>query len=219
LSRAFTARPQLVGGAPVGPLPTVASAGVLFTDPCRGRPNCKTEGVAQRVHASCICMAHTLVRRLARVCRDTSGATIIEAAVILPLIALLTFSVMDFAVVFYVYLSLENGVSAATRFAVTGNNADDPSHPGTPLGRAASIELAMRQATPTLTLPDTAFTFSHMAPGGAAWIAGVGGPNDIERVGVNYTWNIMTPLMRPFFPGGQVALHVESAMKNEGRFN
>jgi Flp pilus assembly pilin Flp len=164
-------------------------------------------------------MARTFFRRLARVGRDTSGATLIEAAIILPLIALLTFSVMDFAAVFYVYLALENGVSAATRYAVTGNNADDPANPGNPLGRAASIELAMREATPTLTLPDSAFTFSHMSPGGAAWIGGVGGPNDLEKVAVNYTWNIMTPLMQPFFPGGQVNLHVESAMKNEGRFN
>jgi Flp pilus assembly protein TadG len=164
-------------------------------------------------------MAQTFLRRLARRCRDTGGANLIEAAIITPLLLLLTFSVMDFAAVFYVYLALENGVSSATRYAVTGNVADDPSNPGTPLDRVASIELAMRQATPTLTIADNAFTFSHMSPGTSVWVAGTGAPNDIEKVAVNYTWNIMTPLMQPFFPAGQIALHVESAMKNEGRFN
>lgn len=164
-------------------------------------------------------MAQNVFRRLAGRCRDTSGQSMLEAAIITPLLLLLTFAVMDFAAMFYVYLALENGVSQATRFAVTGNAMDDPSNPGTPLGRAASIELAMRQATPTLTLGDAAFTFNHMAPGAAGWTAGVGGPNDIEKVSVNYTWNIMTPLMKPFFPGAAVNLHVESAMKNEGRFN
>jgi Flp pilus assembly protein TadG len=148
-----------------------------------------------------------------------AGATLFEAALIIPLLMLLTFGTIDFAAVFYVYLALENGISQATRFAVTGNRMSDPASPGSLLSRTASIETAMRQATPTLTIADAAFTFNHMPPGGAAWIAGAGGPNDIEKVSVDYTWNIMTPLLRPFFPGGRVTLHVESAMKNEGRFS
>jgi len=76
----------------------------------------------------------------------------------------------------------------------------------------------MRQATPTLTIADAAFTFNHMPTGGSTWLAGTGGPSDIEKVSVDYTWNIITPLLRPFFTGGQVTLHVESAMKNE-QFN
>ena len=76
----------------------------------------------------------------------------------------------------------------------------------------------MREATPTLTLPDGAFTFSHRIPCGNAWLNGAGGPNVIEKVTVNYTWDVLTPVLRPFFENGQFALRVESAMKNEGRF-
>jgi hypothetical protein len=79
---------------------------------------------------------------------------------------------------------------------------------------------AMRTATPTLTLPDTAFSFSFMAPNTTTWVNGAaGGPGDIGRVTVNYTWNIMTPLIRPFFTGGQINVRVESAMKNEAAWN
>jgi Flp pilus assembly protein TadG len=141
-----------------------------------------------------------------------------EAAIITPLLLLLTFGIVDFGSLFYAYLALENGVSEATRYAVTGNQMQDPNNPGQVLSRTDSVKLAMRQATPTLTIPDAAFTFSHMPAGGNAWVAGVGQPNDIEKVTIDYTWSIMTPLMKPFFDNGQIHMQVESSMKNEGRF-
>lgn len=156
----------------------------------------------------------TVIRRLA----DSTGANLLEAALVTPLLLLLTFSIIDFGVIFYVYLALENGVSQATRYAVTGNQMDDPDNPGEPLGREDSIKAAMREATPTLTIEDQAFSFSHMAPGGA-WVGGAGGPSDIEKVTVTYTWTPFTPLIRPFFENGELHLTVESAMKNEGRFD
>ena len=52
---------------------------------------------------------------------DASGANLLEAALITPLLLLLTFSIVDFSSLFYVYLSLENGVSHATRYGVTGS--------------------------------------------------------------------------------------------------
>ena len=153
-----------------------------------------------------------IVRRL----RDTAGTSVLEAAIITPLLLLLTLSVVDFGAMFYVYLSLENGVSQATRFGVTGNVLADPTNPAVNLSRDASIKLAMRQATPTLTIPDTAFTFSHMPAGAAGWTGGSGGPNELAKVSVGYTWRFINPMLWPFFPGGQITLNVESAMKNEG---
>jgi Flp pilus assembly protein TadG len=162
-------------------------------------------------------MRHLSPRLITRL-RDATGANLVEAAIVTPLLLLLTFSIVDFASLFYVDLALENGVSVATRYGVTGNQMADPSNPTVTLSRTDSIKMAMRQATPTLTLDDSAFTFSHMSPGATTWAAGPGGPNDIEKVTVDYTWNIMTPLLKPFFTGGQIHFTVESAMKNEGRF-
>jgi uncharacterized membrane protein (UPF0127 family) len=150
--------------------------------------------------------------------RDTAGTSVVEAAILTPLLLLLTFAIADFGALFYVYLALENGVAQASRYGVTGNLMDDPAHPGTPLSRTDSIKTAMRQATPTLTLQDSAFSFSFMAPGATGWTAGTGGPGDIEKVTVDYTWTLMTPLLRPFFTGGQIRMTVASAMKNEARF-
>jgi Flp pilus assembly protein TadG len=151
--------------------------------------------------------------------RDSSGGSLVEAALITPLLLLLTFGIADFASMFYVYLALENGVSQATRYGVTGSLMDDPMNPGTPLSRVDSIKTAMRQATPTLTIADSAFTFSHLPVGSATWVSGTGGPGEIEKLTVDYTWTFLTPLIRPFFPGGQLLMQVDSSMKNEARFN
>jgi hypothetical protein len=155
-----------------------------------------------------------LVRRL----KDVTGATLIEAAIVTPLLLLLTFSIADFGSLFYVYLALENGVSQATRYAVTGNLMDDPAHPGSKLSRPDTIKAAMRSATPTLNIPDAAFSFQHMPRGGTTWVGGTGGPDEIEKVTINYDWALLTPLLRPFFAGGKLTFAVESTMKNEGRF-
>src|SRR5215470_7671589 len=150
--------------------------------------------------------------------RGEKGANMVEAALITPLLLLLTFSIIDFASLFYCYLALENGASQATRYGVTGQLADDPSNPGTALSRADSIKLAMRNATPTITLPDSAFSFSHMPVGGSSWLAGTGGPGEIDKFTVDYNWTLLTPVLRPFFTNGQVHLTVDSAMKNEAKF-
>lgn len=153
------------------------------------------------------------VRRLS----DSKGANLIEAAIITPLLLLLTFAIVDFSLLFYAHLALENGVSQATRYGVTGRLMADPDNPGGKLSRADSIRTAMRRATPTLTIGDDAFAFSHMSAGGG-WQNGPGGADDIERVMVNYTWKLYTPLLRPFFTNGQIVLQVASTMKNEGKF-
>jgi len=136
----------------------------------------------------------------------------VEAAIVSPLLILLTFGIAEFGLVFWAWCSLQNGASLATRYAVTGNAMAG-------LSREESIRAAFRDATPGLTLDDSAFTFEHMSPGGATWVGGVGGPNDIGKVTVNYTWTLFTPYIRPFFTSGEINFSVESAMKNEGRFN
>jgi Flp pilus assembly protein TadG len=149
--------------------------------------------------------------RLARRLKDARGSNIVEMALVLPLFFLLTFSIVDFASLFYVYLALENGVSQAARFGVTGNVVGE-------LSREDSIRTAMRNATPTLTIEDEAFSFSHLKAGTVNWQPGSGQPSDVSKVRITYTWALMTPFIREFFPNGQINIAVESAMLNEPRF-
>jgi len=95
---------------------------------------------------------------------------------------------------------------------------DDPGNPGTPLNREGSIMAAMRIATPSLTIADGNFSFAHMSPGASTWAGGAGGPEDIGKVTVTYNWLPLTPLLKPFLAGGTMSVSVESAMKNEPKF-
>ena len=61
-----------------------------------------------------------MIRRLRQFVGDKAGANLIEAAIATPLLMLITFSLCDFGTMFFVYLSLENGVTQATRAGVTG---------------------------------------------------------------------------------------------------
>ncbi len=131
----------------------------------------------------------------------------IEAAIMTPLLLLVTFAIIDFSVIFFVYLALENGVSQATRFGVTNNTL-----PG--LTREESIKTVMREATPTLTIDDADFEFSHLS--GGAWVAGAGAPGDVEKLTVHHVHDVF--VLRPFFPGGEINFAVESAMKTERAF-
>jgi hypothetical protein len=148
--------------------------------------------------------------RFRRGVRDTKGGNLLEAAIITPLLLLLTFGIVDFGAMLYVHLALQNGVAQASRYAVTGNV-----RPG--MTREQSIKAVMREATPSLTLDDGAFSFSNLPPGGAGWVGGLGGANAIDKVRITYTWTILTPVLRPFFSrtNGQLVFTVESAMRNE----
>ena len=152
--------------------------------------------------------ASRVVRRL----RSNRGTSLVEAAFITPLLLLLTFSIVDFGSLLYVYMALENGVSQATRYAVTGAAVAG-------LTREEAIKKAMRDATPTLTIDDAMFAFSYLPPNGTVWQSGTGGEDDIGRVTVTYPWQLMTPLIRPFFTGGTITIRVDSAMKNEKKFS
>jgi len=135
----------------------------------------------------------------------------IEAALITPMLLLMTFAILDFSMILYTWLTLESGVSQATRYAITGNLMGG-------MSREESIRQAFRTATPTLNVPDASFSFSHMSGGG--WAGGTGQPNEIEKVTVSYTYDLMVLqlLMGPLFNTSQINFTVESAMKNEGAF-
>ncbi len=124
------------------------------------------------------------------------------------MVLFVTFAIVDFASLFYAYTALENGVSLSTRYAVTGQTMVDET-------REESIMDTMRAVTPTLTIPDDAFTFTHIPAGESDWVDGVGGPNDIGRVQVDIPWSLFTPFISDLFTDGALTLSVESIMKNE----
>jgi Flp pilus assembly protein TadG len=150
--------------------------------------------------------------------RDCRGNSMLEAAIVTPLLLVLTFGIVDFAMMFHIYVSMESGVSQATRYAVTGATKEDPDNPGIQMGREGTIKAVMKEASPSLDVDAMTFSFSHMAPGGSSWSSGAGGPGDISKVSVHYDWTPVTPILPHFLTGGKMSMTVESAMKLEPKW-
>jgi Flp pilus assembly protein TadG len=140
--------------------------------------------------------------------RQTTGQSLVEAAIVLPLLLVVTFAVIDFSWFLFSHMALQNGVSEAARYGITGQAKAG-------MTRTQSIMQAMRDATPTLDIRDEDFNFTHLV--GGNWVSGVGGPGEIERLRVTHVHDVL--VFRPLFPNGRITIQAESAMKNEARFN
>jgi TadE-like protein len=139
--------------------------------------------------------------------RRTDGANLVEAALILPPILFVIFGLMEFAGILYAKMALQNGVSQASRFAITRSVL-----PGKT--RKQSIIETLQRETPTLTIDPNTVSFHHLE--GGAWVPDEGPADSIERLTVVYEWDFMTPFVDKFFPSETFTITVESAMKNEG---
>lgn len=64
-------------------------------------------------------MPRQMISRLRNAARDDSGATIIEMAVVVPVIMLIGLGVLEFGNFFYNYQLIQNGVRDAARFAAS----------------------------------------------------------------------------------------------------
>ena len=140
--------------------------------------------------------------------RRTPGQALVETAIGIVLLVLLSLSVVEAAMLFFAYLTLQNGVTAATRFGVTGQDPNDDDHP---TRHEDSIMRVMRDAT-GLTLEDGEFTFYDIT----TQSSGTGGPNDIIQVTVTHPWLLISPMVWPLVGnGGVITLRVSAMMRNE----
>jgi Flp pilus assembly protein TadG len=128
----------------------------------------------------------------------------VETGIIISLLILTTFTVFDLAGLFFTYLSFQNGVSQAARFAVTNNTVAG-------LNRDQSIRKAMRDNTPGFTINDADITFFDVTTNAA----GSGSPGDIIRISVVHNWQLYSPFLQPVFTNRTVTVRVAATMRNE----
>lgn len=137
--------------------------------------------------------------------RDSSGQSIVEFAVVLPLLLLMFFGIFEFGRFYFTKLTLQHAVREATRFAITGNVLTDP-ETGEPIDRAGSIVRVILHNTKDLDVALDGITISP---------ADGGGPEDIVRVAVDFRYDLTLPLVRGIVPDGHVNLSFSTAMRNE----
>lgn len=136
------------------------------------------------------------------------GQTMIEFAMVIPIVALLFMGIFDFSRFFYARLTLQHAIHEATRFAVTGGALDDGQ--GNTMTRVESIKSVITREATALDL-DVDQLIIDPADGG--------GPTEIVTVTGNFEFQFVTPGVSVFFPGGKYDFTVATSMKNEPFLN
>jgi len=145
----------------------------------------------------------SITRRRLR--RNTSGQSLVEFAIVLPLLLLMFFGIFEFGRFYFTKLTLQHAVREATRFAITGNTLTDP-ETGDPISRANSIVRVILENTNNLDVDLAGVTITP---------ADGGGPEEIVRVRVDFQYDLTMPLIQNIVPDGHVNFSFSTAMRNE----
>jgi Flp pilus assembly protein TadG len=148
--------------------------------------------------------------------RERKGQTIVEFALVLPIIFLMIFGLIDLGVMFYVNLTMQQAVREGARASVVGSSS------GGPTQRAALIQ-TIRANSNGLYDKDAhgspQLTTYIVTPGSSAFKnftgSDIGGAGQIVMVQLDYTWPLLTHILSPFFTNDEYSFTVKATMRNE----
>jgi hypothetical protein len=142
------------------------------------------------------------------------GNVVIEAALALPVLLILILAIFDFARVHHTRTRLQDAVSQATRFAITGRQLQDTSNPGVMLSRKDSVLRLVRDLSGLSDLDDSNVKITSIGDNGIESV-GPGGPGDVVIVEVSYSLEVLTPILSVAFPDKQYSFTCTSRFRNE----
>lgn len=122
------------------------------------------------------------------------GQAMVETALVLPIIILLLMAIIDFGLLFNNFIVLSNASREGARQAAVG---------------ATDAQIATAIDSLTGTLDDTKRTVS-ISPALSLRKHGVQ-----VTVAIRYESELVTPVIRVFFPGGKANLNVQTVMRVE----
>ena len=146
----------------------------------------------------------------ARVVRGTRGQSLVEFALVLPILMFIVFGIIDFGLGIRSYISLTNATREGARFAAVGNPAG--SYPANCDGTTNTTVIGrVCVAIDGLKLSDLN-TVSVTYPAGQA-------SGNSVVVSANYTYHFVSPLgaMAHFFSGGSIPTTITLSTKSDMR--
>lgn len=122
------------------------------------------------------------------------GQSLVEAAIVIPVILLLVFGIIDFGLLFNNYILITNASREGARLAALGSTD-------------AEVVAAVRDMTATLDSSGLSVT---VTPHYSLRVRG-----SQVRIIVTYNARLVTPIINRFFAGGKAKLQAESTMRVE----
>jgi len=175
---------------------------------------------------------------------DARGVTAIEFAFVAPVLFLLTMGTIEVGLMMFNMSTIEGGLREAARFSVTGQEATDGQRQAQiiqVLKQYAIGPVDLDDATVTMKIYDSFNDVNQPEPftdtngngqydqgepyedlnNNGKWdqdrgTDGAGAGGQVVRYEVDYTWNILTPIMRQFFgTNGQFPMSASIVVRNE----
>jgi Flp pilus assembly protein TadG len=152
--------------------------------------------------------------------RQQRGVSTIEFALIAPVLFLLLFIAIDLGLLLWVNLTMQYAVREGARYAVTGQSNLDPDTSSQQRYLAVIQEIKdssmglynIVNPSYVITINGTTQNYSDQSSYNSNMF---GNPDDIVVLQLNCTWPLLTPLVQPFFAGGNYAFSVAATMRNE----
>jgi Flp pilus assembly protein TadG len=126
------------------------------------------------------------------------GQTLVEFALLLPILLLLSVVVFDLGRAVYYYSAIHNAAREGARYGTTNPN-DVFGMRNTTVNYAIGVGLNIANVT--------------AGPGPNQIVGSF--PNPTVRVSVNYSFSPATPLVANLLPGGQITLRSQATMRTE----
>lgn len=182
--------------------------------------------------------------RVRRLAADERAATLVEFAILLPVLVALLVGVFEFALFFTARMAIESAVAEAARLGITGRTLGTASREeaikAVLAARAGTFVDPARLEFETLVYPDFS-SIGQPEPwddrngngvrdpgesyrdvnGNGQWDAdmgrpGAGGPDEVVLYRARYRWRFVTPLVGAFFPPeGAITIAAATAVRNE----
>ena len=159
------------------------------------------------------------MNRFLRTVRGNRGVTIIEFALVLPMLLVLIISVVDFGLYFFVQHSLQFATREGVRLALVGRTLTDQS--GNQLNREASIikkinDCASIAVNPSqLQISIYPVNPDYSDPTDWATSQNAGSPGSYMRVKTRYYYKFITPMVSVLVPNGKILVQSQATYRNE----
>lgn len=154
-----------------------------------------------------------MIQRINR--RRQSGATIVEMAIVAPVLLLVLLSLLELSLMFFATLTMQYAVREGARYAITGQSNLDPNTTGQQ--RYAAVIQKIRnnsigfydKMSPVISVNGTSYASTAYSN---AMFGGAGG---LIVLKIDCDWKVTTPLLAAFFADGKYHFAVATAMRNE----
>ncbi len=145
---------------------------------------------------------------------NDEGQAMVEVAISLFLLLVLTMAAIDFGYLFSTKVTLQNAIRQAGRYAITGQCITGGDGSCSQSRYNSIVQTLQSNSLGFLNTSNTSDISISCTNNGGGCPNNAGGPGDLITISVAYPYGFLSPLLSPFFPSHAYTIRVSSAFTN-----